>query len=94
MTHYELHIRARHEATPEDQRTKMSKEHLAKKSFVEGVLSDCLHAADYGIEYLTYELILTDEIVTVHYKGGGKKSVFVTCNSKLAIIEDVMKIVY
>ena len=94
MTHYELHIRARHEAMPEEQRTKMSKEQLAKKSFVEGVLTDCLSKADYGIEFLTYELILTDEIVTIHYKGGGKKSAFVTGDSKLAIIEDVMKIVY
>jgi hypothetical protein len=38
--------------------------------------------------------ILNDEIVTIYFVGGGTKSVFVTCDSKLAIIEDVMKIVY
>lgn len=94
MTQYEMRIREMHEAMPEEQRTKMSKEQLAKKSFVEGVLTDCLSKADYGIKFLTYELILHDEIVTIHYNGDGTKSAFVTGDSKLAIIEDVMKHVY
>lgn len=94
MTQYEMQIRRMHNTTPEEKRRPMLKEHLAKKSFVEGALSDCLHAADYGILFLTYELILNDEIVTIHYEGGGTKSAFVTGDSKLAVIEDVMKVVY
>lgn len=94
MTQYEMQIRRMHEATPEDKRRPMQKEHLLKKQFVEGVFSDCLCAADYGIKFLVYELILSDEIVTIHYEGGGTKSAFVTGDSKLAIIEDVMKVVY
>lgn len=94
MTQYEMQIRRMHEAMPEEKRRPMQKEHLLKKQFVEGVLSDCLCTADYGIRSLIYELILSDEIVTIRYEGGGTKSAFVTGDSKLAIIEDVMKVVY
>ena len=95
MTEYERRIRETHNNLPENERPKMQKEHLAKKSFVEGNLSDCLHAAaPNSILVLTYELVLSDEIVTIHFEGGGTKSAFVTCDSMLAIIEDVMKVVY
>lgn len=95
MTDYERRIREMYNNMPESERPPMQKEHRIKKEFVEGVLSDCLHAAEpKSIEFLTYEKILNDEIVTIHFVGGGTKSVFVTCDSRLAIIEDVMKIVY
>lgn len=95
MTEYERHIREMHNNLPENERPKMQKEHLAKKSFVEGILSDCLHAAEpRSILFLTYELVLSDEIVTIHFEGGGKRTVFVTCDSMLAIVEDVMKVAY
>ena len=94
MTEYERRIREMHNNLTENERPKMQKEHLAKKDFVEGILTDCLHAADRGIVFLTYEKILNDEIVTIHFEGGGTKTVFVTCDSRLAIVEDVMKHVY
>lgn len=95
MTEYERRIREMHNNLPESERPPMQKEHLAKKSFVEGILSDCLHAAEpRNILFLTYELVLNDEIVTIHFEGGGTRTVFVTCDSMLAIVEDVMKVVY
>ena len=95
MTEYERRIREMHNNLPENERPKMQKEHLEKRNFVEGILTDCLHAAEpKSISFLRYEKILNDEIVTIYFVGGGTKSVFVTCDSKLAVIEDVMKIVY
>lgn len=63
----------------------------SKSDFVMNELTDCLRAADYGISRLEYSVEQGEEIVTIHYAGGGKKRVCVSMDSKMAIIEDVMK---
>lgn len=72
----------------------MTNEHESKRDFVTNELSACMRATDYGVMWLDYEVVAYDEIVTIHYKGGGKRRVFVTGDSKMAIIADVMKVIW
>lgn len=66
----------------------------SKRDFVTRELSECMRAADYGVAYLDYHLERNEEIVEINYMGGGKKRVCVTGDSKMAIIQDVMKYIW
>lgn len=62
-----------------------------KKRFVENELSACLKAADCDVVGLEYSIDGGEEIVTIHFVGGGKRAVYVGGDSHSAIIRDVMR---
>ena len=71
----------------------MSKVYEDKRKFVENELNACLKAANIGIDHLEYHKRALDspEIVTIHFIGGGRRTVNVSGDSKLAIISDVLR---
>jgi len=64
-----------------------------KRRFVENELNACLKAANIGVDHLEYVKrdACSPEIVTICYVGGGRRTVNVSGDSHLAIIEDVMR---
>ncbi len=73
-----------------------------KKQFVENELTDCLKAADCGVQRLGYyrrfqiksgKMTYTgEEYIDVHFESGSLRTVCVTGDSRLAMIKDVMKV--
>lgn len=72
---------------------KVSEIYENKRKFVEGELNACLKAANIGVDHLEYHKRALDspEIVTIHFIGGGRRTVNVSGDSKLAIISDVLR---
>ena len=62
---------------------------MDKKCFVETMLSDTIVEATVWIDHLEYNE--DEEVVTVVCENGCKYRVNVACNSKAAIILDVIK---
>lgn len=64
-----------------------------KRQFVENELNVCLKAADIGVDHLEYVKRdeYSPEIVTICYVGGGRRTVNVSADSRLAIIYDVLR---
>lgn len=62
-----------------------------KKEFVEKYLQPMIKAADSAVKSVTYRKPVFDEIVVVEYIGGATFRVCVTCDSKQAIVKDVIK---
>lgn len=62
-----------------------------KKKFVEKYLQPMIKAADSTVKSVTYRKPVFDEIVVVEYIGGATFRVCVTCDSKQAIVKDVLK---
>lgn len=62
-----------------------------KKEFVENYLQPMIKEADSTIKSVTYRKSGFDEIVDVEYIGGLSFCVFVTADSKQAIIKDVLR---
>lgn len=60
---------------------------MNKKQFI-AQLETLLKIADESINSLE---LSNDEIVTVTYSKGGTKKINIACDSKLAIIEDVVR---
>lgn len=66
--------------------------YTAKANFVKGPLTECLRAANCGVMALSYSLYPNgEEIVTIHFEGGGRRSVNVSGDSHLSIISDVIR---
>lgn len=72
---------------------KVSEIYENKRKFVEGELNACLKAANIGVDHLEYHKRALDspEIVTICFVGGGRRTVNVSGDSKLAIIRDVLR---
>lgn len=73
--------------------SKVSKVYEDKRKFVENELNACLKAANIGVDHLEYHKRAPDspEIVTICFIGGGRRTVNVSGDSKLAIISDVLR---
>lgn len=62
-----------------------------KKEFVEKYLQPMIKQADSIVESVTYRKSEYDEMVIVEYIGGATFRVCVTCDSKQAIVKDVLR---
>lgn len=65
---------------------------LNKALFVKRELTDCLRAANHGVQALGYDIDQYGrEIVTIHYDNGYSREVNVSGDSHIAIISDVLR---
>lgn len=72
----------------------MINKYKAKLDFVKGPLTECLRAANCSVLALSYEVRRDgEEVVTVHFEGGGCRKVNVSGDSHLAIIQDVIRMI-
>lgn len=62
-----------------------------KKEFVEKYLQPMIKEADSTVKAVTYHKSEYDELVSVEYKHGVMLWICVTCDSKKAIVTDVLR---
>ena len=62
-----------------------------KKWYVERLLEPVMQASYLDIQGLTYKNKAGTEVVTIHYVGGHKDRINVTCNSLSAILLEVVR---
>lgn len=62
-----------------------------KKEFVEKYLQPMIKEADSAVKSVTYRDPVYGEMVVVEYIGGATFRVCITCDSKQAIVKDVLR---
>ena len=62
-----------------------------KKEFVEKYLQPMIKEADSTVKSVTYRKSVYDEMVVVEYIGGATFRLCITCDSKQAIVKDVLR---
>ena len=62
-----------------------------KKEFVEKYLQPMIKQADSTVKSVTYRKSVYYEMVVVEYIGGATFRVRITCDSKQAIVKDVLR---